>query len=240
MNLTILLLIAISIIFTIRNVVLFRKLRGSKDYKAVYHSVVSREDNIIEKLNAYIEKEKDEYYKHKGILLLIYQLLQNDQDVDEALNNIDMHKIFMPNGKYNKNHINLNSDMFIWLMVMFPRLNKLNKEDKIFEKFNDLDSILSNHLEYRTFKAAYYFIKKDEENSKFLSELINGEYIGMIYDKQLIGVSKRIALSYIASTSKEQNIEYKDELALFSKSYIGSNLLKDLDIYEVYKADETN
>ena len=73
------------------------------------------------------------------------------------------------------------------------------------------------------------------EESKFLNELVNGEYSGLEYDKQLIAVTKRIALAYIASLNKEKNIEYADELKILSESMLGRNLLTDLDIYEIYK-----
>lgn len=240
MNTTLLLIIIITIIFTVKNISLFKQLSVSKDYKDAYHAVVSRDENAVEKLYAYLDKEKDDYLKNKGRILLIYLLLHKDQDASSILNDLDVNKVFMPKDKYNKNHITLNADMFIWLAVMLPCLNKAGQMDALYEKFNKLDEYLLNHVEYKTFKASYFFMKKDEENSKFLTELVNGEYSGMFYDKQLIGVIKRIALSYIASPSKEKNIEYKDELALFAKSYIGGNMLTDLDIYEVYKPDETN
>ena len=165
----------------------------------------------------------------------MHQKLIKDEDVSQIIDKIDYSDIFLEKGKYNTNFANLNSDMFIWTLCCLPRLKKVDLLPSIKEKMNVLQDKLSNHVEYKVFNSACAILERNMEESKFLNELVNGEYSGLEYDKQLIAVTKRIALAYIASLNKEKNIEYADELKILSESMLGRNLLTDLEIYEVYK-----
>lgn len=229
-------IIIILLIFTTRNFLLLRDLRGSKGYRNIYQAVIHKETDVINKLEEYIKEEKNDYLLNKAYVLLMYVKLPNNDDVGEVIEKIDYTKIFLKNGKYNKQFVNINSDMIIWTLCCFPRLKKIKKLSLIKEKFDTLQDQLSNHVEYRVFNGAYAVMNNNIEESKFLNELVNGEYSGLDYDKQLIAVTKRIALAYIACQSKEKkNIEYADELKTLSNSMLGKSLLMDLDIYEVYK-----
>lgn len=235
MGIIILGLIAIIIIFTFRNIVLIKDLRISKDYKKIYKAVVENDPNSIDIIKEYLKIEKNEYLLAKANILLMYLKLQKKIEVGYEVNEVDFGKIFIKNGKYNASFVNLNSDMMIWILCSLPRLNEVGQLYQIKEKLLKLKDKLDNHIEYKVFFGAFAILTKDEESAKFLFDLVNGDYSNLQYDKQLIAVTKRIALAYIASQNKEKNIEYADELNILSKTMIGRNLLTDLGIYEVYK-----
>lgn len=228
-------LIAIIIIFTVRNIVLIKDLMISKDYKKIYKSVVENDPESINKINEYLKSEKNHYLLAKANILLMYLKLQKRIEVGYEVHNICFEDVFLKNGKYNASFVNLNSDMMIWTLCSLPRLNEVGQLYQVKEKLLKLKDSLDNHIEYKVFFGTFSILTKDEENAKFLYDLVNGDYSGFQYDKQLIAVTKRIALAYIASQSKEKNIEYADELNILSKTMIGRNLLTDLGIYEVYK-----
>lgn len=239
MTTIIIILICILIIFVFKNFTILKELSISKEYRNIYKSVLSKEDNVIDKINTYINKEKDPYLLNKAKVLLLFLKARDKQDVLSLIDDINFNEIFFRNGKYNENHINLNSDMFIWLMVTLPCLKETNNLDALYNRLNQLDGKINSHLEYLLFKAIYSFLKDDNDGSKFLYDLVSGDYSGLNYDKQMIGVVKRIAMAYIACKSQDVNEEFKDELAVFASTYIGLCLLQDLNIYEVYKKNES-
>lgn len=228
-------LILIIIVFVVRNIVLLRDLAISKKYNKIYKAVVNKDPDIINKIEEYLKTEKNEYLITKTNVLLMYQKLLNGEDVSNIVSRLDYTKIFLRKGKYEKDFVNLNSDMFIWAICCLPRLRKGDILPLIKDKVSVLEDKLSKHIEYKVFFAACAVLERNTEESKFLDKLVNGEYSGLEYDKHLIAVTKRIALAYIASLNKEKNIEYADELKILSESMLGRNLLTDLEIYEVYK-----
>lgn len=228
-------LVVVIVVFTFRNIVLIKDLVTSKGYKKIYNGVIKKEPDIINKIEEYLKKEKNKYLVSKTNILLMHQKLLNDEDVSEIIEKIDYSVIFLKNGKYNSHFVNLNSDMLIWTLCCLPRLKKANQLNLIKEKVNVLSDKLSNHVEYKVFIGACAVLERNIEETKFLNDLVNGEYSGLSYDKYLIAVTKRIALAYIASLSKEKNIEYADELKILSESMLGRYLTTDLDIYELYK-----
>lgn len=235
MNTILLILVFVVIIVLCKDFFLIRDLIISKKYKKIYAVVLKQNEGAAGVVKDYMEEEKNPYLKAKANLLLMHlNLLDNVDDVD-VINNIDFEAIFLDKGKYKKNFVNLNSDMMIWTLASMSRLKKQGHLDIIKEKMDKLDSTLSKHVEYNAFKAVYALLNGNEEESKFLNELVNGSYSGLTYDTQLIGVTKRIALAYIASLNKEINFEYTDELKTFAATMIGRNLLTDLEIYEIYK-----
>ncbi len=235
MNTILLILVFVVIIVLCKDFFLIRDLIISKKYKKIYAVVLKQNEGAAGVVKDYMEEEKNPYLKAKANLLLMHlNLLDNVDDVD-VINNIDFEAIFLDKGKYKKNFVNLNSDMMIWTLASMSRLKKQGHLDIIKEKMDKLDSTLSKHVEYNVFKAVYALLNGNEDESKFLYELVSGNYSGLTYDTQLIGVTKRIALAYIASLNKEINFEYTDELKTFAATMIGRNLLTDLEIYEIYK-----
>ena len=235
MNTILLILVFVVIIVLCKDFFLIRDLIISKKYKKIYAVVLKQNEGAAGVVKDYMEEEKNPYLKAKANLLLMHlNLLDNVDDVD-VINNIDFETIFLDKGKYKKNFVNLNSDMMIWTLASMSRLKKQGHLDIIKEKMDKLDSTLSKHVEYNVFKAVYALLNGNEDESKFLYELVSGNYSGLTYDTQLIGVTKRIALAYIASLNKEINFEYTDELKTFAATMIGRNLLTDLEIYEIYK-----
>ena len=228
-------LVLLIIIFVVKNFVLIRDLRVSKKYNKLYRAVADKDPDIINKIEEYIKNEKNEYLINKANVLLMYQKLLNGEDVSNIVSKIDYTKIFFVKNKYDKDHVNLNSDMFIWTICCLPRLRKGDILPLIKDKVSEVKDNLSKHIECKVFFAACAVLERNTEESKFLDKLVNGEYSNLEYDKHIIAVTKRVALAYIASLNREKNIEYADELKILSETSLGKNLLTDLGIYEVYK-----
>lgn len=235
MGMIIFALIIIIIIFGTKNVFLIKDLFNSKEYKKIYEAIINKEPEIDSRINEYLSKETNLYLKSKTNVLLMYYYLQNDINSKDTIEKIDYQKIFLREGKYKKDFAIYNSDMFIWSLCCLPRLKKESNLSVLKNKMDFLQDKLSNHIEYKVFNAAIALLDNNQDDSKFLYDLVNGEYNDLDYDKHLIGVTKRIALAYIASLNKEKNIEYADELKILSGTFLGKNLLTDLEIYEVYK-----
>ena len=235
MKIILLILILIIIIFSIKNIVLIKDLIISKEYRKIYKAVIAEEADIIARLESYIINEKNKYLLSKAYVLLMYVKLHSGLDVLDEIEKINYNDIFLKNGKYNKKFVNLNSDMFIWTLASMPLLYKQGHLPPIQVKIIDLEDRLNNHIEYKVFKACNAMLSNNSDGYQFLYDLVNGDYASLDYDKKLIGATKRVALAYLGSLKKENNIEYADELKYFSTTMIGRKLLTDLEIFEIYK-----
>ena len=102
----------------------------------------------------------------------------------------------------------------------------------------DLKAIpeLERRLEYQEVIAFFDVLTKSSKDGiKFMNDVLNGSYTEYIYEKNLIGLYKRIASSTLAFKKQDIDEYFINDLHKFSKSKIGASILMSLGIYEKYK-----
>lgn len=233
-------LIVLTVMMSINNFKKVGQYRKDKTYIDIYTKILKNEEGAYEELVSYINTEADVCLKAKSNLIKIYEDL--DKNSDEVLKEIDecdfMHDIFFEQDNFSKEKVLANSEVFIWLILILSKARKQSMVDvmnKLNEKVSVYDNELSGFVEYETYKSAYMsLLEKGIDGIKFLKSLLNGEYANYKYDKNLIGIFKKIAASLLAYTGEP--LEEGDELLIsdFATTLIGNRFTKDLEIYEKY------
>lgn len=228
----------IIIYVTIKNFSLIKRYKHNKEYIECYQDVLHNKDNCYDRIKKYIDSEKSDEYKNKARVIQLYYELGNAIDNKELLDSIDLKKVFFDKGKYDKNLVNLNSDVFIFIMLAMAKAYEKNRIDVINIIVDKVKTIseLNFRLEYQEISAlADALCKNNDCGNTFMHSLLDGNYTDYAYEKNLIGLYKRIASSTLAFNNEEFEGFFKSDLHSFSKSLIGESLLKSLGIYNAYK-----
>lgn len=243
-----LLLLIILVIITImmfqKNFKKAKQYRKDKTYIEIYTEILKNEEGAYDKLVAYINSENDLCLKAKAKLIKLYEDLDKE-DID-ILKEIDandfMQDIFFKDNNFIEERVILNSEVFIWLILILSKARKnslIEVMKRVYDKTIKYEDKLCNYIEYDTFKATYDLLLEQEVNSiHFLKVLIGGEYVDYKYDKNLIGIYKKIAASLLAYI--KEPLDEGDEILIkdFTETLIGSRFTKDLDIYDKYHKEE--
>ena len=223
---------------TINNFRNLKNLNRERTFQQIYVDVLKQEEGSTETINNYVAEEKLGYLKNKAMVLQMYQMLINGEDVDKEIEEINFNPIFKDKNKFVPKQANRNSDIFIWLLILYAKAKQINKEeiiDKLVKKMELFDEYFENQLEYQLYKAGTALLKdKDGEDIQFLYDLINGEYAGMVYEKRLIGLYKRFASCLLAYKDKEFDEFFKQDLHSFANTLVGKVFMQDLGIYDKY------
>ena len=240
MNYTfIIILFVITLLMSFKNFQKGKQYKRNKGYIDVYTKVLRGSENAYEELSSYIEKESDPTLKTKAMLVKINEDLGN-KEVNEELNNIDIKNIFFDKEFFSNEKTDLNSEAFLWLILILSKASSLGLIDVMkttYDKVNEYDEILKNRVEYQVFKSTY-FVLTNKESLEFLKSLLAGEYSGYTYDKNLIGIYKKVAACLLAYL--KEDLDESDKLLInsFVTTLIGSRFTKDLGIYDEYKVEE--
>ena len=222
---------------TYRNITLISRYRHNKEYIDCYKQMLNNSESAYERTCAYIANEKSPEYKNKGLVLKLYQQLGRDEDCTDTLEALDFKEIFYRNGKYSKQQLMMNSDIFVWIYLNMVRARKLSKFDvlnTLYDRFMELDQ-MENRVEYQLTKAIYNALcEKEDAGVEFLSSLLDGSFATYEYDKNLIGLFKRFAASTLAYSGEPMEDYYKEDRHGFAASQIGKAYMNDLEIYEKY------
>ena len=220
-----------------RNVVLIGRFRHNKEYIECYKEMLAETDGAYERICKYIDNESSEEFQNKARVLKLYVEMDRELDVTDTLNNIDLKKVFYRNDKYSKKQVMLNSEVFIWLYLNMARARKLSKFDvlnSLYEKISVLKE-MDNRVEFRLCKAIYNALcEKEDAGVAFLSSLLDGGYVGYEYDKNFIGLYKRLAAATLAYSGEPMEDFYKEDLPAFAATQIGKVYMRDLEIIEKY------
>ncbi len=232
-------LIVLTVLMSINNFKKVGQYRKDKTYIDIYTKILKNEENAYDELVSYIEKESDVCLRAKSNLIKIYTDL--DKNSDLVLKEIEeanfMHDIFFEKDTFSKDRVLLNSEVFIWLILILSKARKQSMVDvmnKLNEKVSLYENELSDYVEYQVYKSAYLaLLEKGDDGTNFLKALLNGDYSNYKYDKNIIGILKKIAASLLAYTGA---LEQGDESLIsdFSTTLIGHRFTTDLEIYDKY------
>ena len=234
-------LIVMFIFITVKNLSVFSRFKRNKEYIESYKQVLHNDENCYEKICDYVEKEKALDYKNKAAIIKLYCELNNDLDYQKTLDSIDIKAIFYKNEKLNNDYLKYNSDFFIFAMLVQAKAFEKSKIDVIeilVNKLNEL-TLLDSRLEIKLFnELGKALTNKEDKGLEFMRNLIDGNYSEYTYDKNMIGLYKRVAASILAFHNEEFDEYFKNDLHNFSGSIIGACFLRNLGIYETYKPIE--
>ncbi len=241
-SLFLIILVVITIFMTANNFKRMKQYRKDKTYIELYTKVLKETEGSYDELVAYINSEEDVCLKAKSKLIKLYEDIRLNNNVDELLQEDFVKDIFYVNDSFSKEKANLNSEVFIWYILLLSRcrtLSLIDVMDKLYEKVNLHKDDLSSVVEYQCFLSAYdVLLEKGSEGFDFLKKLLSGDYTEYSYDKNLIGIYKKVAACLLCYAG--EIVDESDELLIkdFTTTLIGNRFTKDLDIYDKYVPKE--
>ena len=229
---------AVLLLYTVyRNFTLLKRYKQNKEYIECYKAILRADENAYERINAFIDSQKEQDFAGKGRLLKLYVELDKKLPYQETLNAIDLKDVFYKKDHPDKYRYSLNCELFIWIYIImakarqmsgFDVLNELNDKVKALEEMNDC-------LEYREAEAIYNALcEKEDGGVKFFTDLLEGNYTELRYEKNLIGTFKRFAAATLAYGGEPMEDYYKQDLHNFAETMIGKTYLENLGIYDKY------
>ena len=113
-------LIALTISMFSKNFKKAGQYRKDKTYIDIYTKILKNEEGAYDELVSYLGTETDACLKAKSNLIKIYvDLDKHPENVDNDIDEIDfMHDIFFEGENFVKEKIILNSEVFIWLILI--------------------------------------------------------------------------------------------------------------------------
>lgn len=230
------LMFAMIVFICVKNFSLLKRYKFNKKYIECYREVLKDDENAYEHVSEYIASQKKEEYINKARVLQLYVELKNDLDYTKTLDSLDIRKIYYNDkNQLDKNLVVYNSDTFVFIvMVMSKAYAKLkpNVVTSLYEKIAPLTE-MNEQIEYQEVIAVYNaLLSKDDNGVAILNCLLNGEYTKYKYDKNMIGIYKRIAAATLSYLDQPISDYDQEDLGTFSKSLIGKQILTDLKIYD--------
>ena len=220
-----------------RNFELFKRYRHNKQYIDCYRTMLNDDEDAYEKVNAFIDKESNLEYKNKGLILRLFIEIGKGLDYRQTLEELDLKEIFYKKGKYSKQLVALNSDIFIWYYLDMARARRFSRFD-VLDKLNDKLFGLNElevRVEFQLAKAICNALReKEDAGVEFLSGLLEGNYTQYVYEKNLIGLYKRFSASTLAYSGEPMEDYYKNDLHSFAGTLIGKNYMSELEIFDKY------
>jgi len=231
-------------VMTMKNINKAKTLKKDKAYVDAYMKVLKSEEDANTNLKNYIETEKDNELKHRAKIVLVYEELLNGNDPSELVSSISYNAALLNNGKVDLEKLCTNSDTFVWLDMDLALANKkgyLHSLTPLYEGLNLHDDELNNVVEYELFKAIYNYLDSGkEEYLEFPKRLLCGDYVGMKYDKQLIGVSKKLAAALLSYGNQPLDEGCIDFLKEFATTQVGNKFMDDLGIKDKYAIEKVD
>ena len=220
-----------------RNFDLIKRYRHNKEYIECYKEMLSGNEGAYEHVCRYVEEETSEEFKNKGRILKLYQEMDKELDCKDTLEKLDFKPIFYKKGKYSRQQLSINADVFVWLYLDMARARRLSKFDVLNTVYDKIQEIpeLERRVEYQTAVAIYNALcEKEDAGVAFLTSLLDGGFATYEYDKNLIGLFKRFGSATLAYSGEPMEDYYRNDLHNFAGTQIGSVYMKDLEIYDKY------
>lgn len=239
-------LIALTILMSIQNFKRVKQYRKDKAYVDLYTKVLRGDESVHEELDKYIGSETDPCLNTKARIIKAYDQILLGINPSEQVKDIDIKNIFYVNDKFSIEKSKLNSEIFVWLTLMLSKARCLSMIDfmnKLYAKVQVCKDDLNVLVEYQVFNAAYNsLLEKGTDGIEFLKKLLGGDYGDYAYDKNLIGIYKKIACCLLEFTGEPLSEDDEAMLPEFTGTLVGNRFTRDLDIYDKFapKSDDTS
>ena len=240
-----LLYIAITVMLAstlVKNFTLFRRYRHNKEYIECYKDLLYEKEDTYNRINNYIDAESSNEFKNKGRLLKLYCELTESKDYAGTLSELSIKDIFTDkNGVLKKDLVSFNSDSFIFVMLVLSKAYSTKNNELIETLTNKVLEIsgLDDRLEIKEIVAINKaFLNKEDKGFALFNGFLDGSYTDYAYDKNMIALYKRIAISTLAFLNEPFDEFFIEDLKDFTKSLIGKAYTKNLNIYDKYFVEE--
>ena len=207
-------------------------------------------DTFFAEADKFIETEKDAEFKEKvGVLRLWGDVFyERDDAFKEHLEALNIDTLLNPDGK-NKG-FSANEDSFFYLFMAVPNRLYYRKRDDlramVEEKLSAFEEGTKNGLLKKIFEENKKFYEGTEDRAKpFIESLLEGDYGGYQYSKQLIGLYKHCEEAILAVLHKEAGeTEAYEECMADVKNFgtntrLGKRWLKELGLELPEEPEET-
>ncbi len=209
---------------------------------------VNNPDLFFEKINEVLAGNYDELFLQKAYVIKLWGICYTGvyDDWDDTLKHIDIDRFI--DHKRGAATIQYNEDSILYLYLVLPEmLHYSGNEDKKAELTARLEAyrsdlegqlVLRLHDEFEKF-----YSNEDDKGQKFFEQLLEGEYEGYSYSKQMIGVYKSMCACDLAKIYEEQGTPEKiadneDLITSFTGITLGKKWVTDLGLVK-YLQDET-
>ena len=229
---------ALLLLYTVyRNITLLKRYKQNKEYIECYKAILRGDENAYERIGAFIDAQKDPEFAGKARLLKLYVELDRKLPYQETLDAINMKDVFYKNEHPDKSKYALNVDLFVWIYIVMAKARQMSGFDVLNELYEKVRSLkeMDDCVEYRATEAVYNALcEKEDGGVKFFTDLLEGNYTELRYDKNLIGMFKRFAAATLAYGGEPMEEYYKQDLHNFAETLIGKTYLETLGIYDKY------
>lgn len=224
-----------------RNYKIIGRYSHDKKFIDAYKAILGQEENSYEKVSEYVENETSIDLKNKGLILKLFCELNEDRSYFDTLKQLNIKDIFYKDNVLSNSLLNNNIDTFIWINILLASArdkSKFDVLDTIDEQLSQLPE-LDNRLEYNLSRALYNCLNEKQDGGiKYMSDILEGNYIDQQYDKKLITLYKRFAACTLAYSGEPMEEYFRQDLSAFSTSQIGHMFMSALDIYDKYHIEQ--
>ena len=238
MKLTTIMIIFMIFYMIYSNIGMGKKTLKSKKLNAVLQDMPDK-DLIFKELDEMIAEETDPAFVAKYRVIRLWACIYHNENewFLKDLEQLDIDPL-ISDGK--KNTVINYEDSFFYLLLAIPNRLFYAEEpelmEKFYEKLEPYKETLKNYLVYALGMAARKYYQNEEDlGREMYIKLDEGDYGEFRYNKQLIGIYKNIASSFMAGIALQQNDmeQYEQQLPYlqsFSASGLGARWLKELGI----------
>lgn len=201
------------------------------DNKAVFYSKIADLENQF--------KDKNPEFYNKTLVLKLWGAAQHkDSDLfHSVLNDLNVEALI---SNPNKGIAENNEDSFFYLFVSIPNIlygtNQKELLNPLFEKISTLEKQLSNVLVTQLGnQTKSYYETQGDQGKAFYQSILNGDYEGLAYSKNMISVYKSVCSSLLAKIAQDEHNEelfdeQMDNVRYFNSLGVGARFIKNLGL----------
>lgn len=226
-----------------KNFLLAKRNNHNKEYVAAAGEIFARKASASEHIKNFVEKEENKEYQNKGRILQLYDALDHHTSPESVLQDLDLEPLFTQEKGvqhvFSEKKVQQNADSMVWSMLVLIKMKAEGATELIptfMAKFPAQES-LRHHMEFLLLEHIAAYLTSTEKDSSFFRNIATGEYQDILYDRQLIGLYKRLCSFFLAQEGVEEEYVASD-VESFAKSSVGKMMMEDLGVYEKYAPKE--
>ena len=205
------LLIALTLFFATRILKLSGRTKENQKMLKILDSFDDREV-FFSSADEFIATEKNQEFVNKVAVLRLWgdAFYERDEEFKTHLREVDIDGLLNPDGK-NKGY-DVNEDSFFYLYLAIANRLYYRKRDDLrsllYERLAEYDTVNENALLRKLCEENRKFYDQTEDRGKtFIRSLLDGEYGGYKYSKQLIGLYKHCEEGILAVILRDEGDE---------------------------------
>ncbi|MEG0076505.1 hypothetical protein [Anaerorhabdus sp.] len=236
-----LIMIGLIIFFSFSFVFLFKR---NKKNKKIVDCITSFDDEklLFSKLDEYLKTMSDPEFYMKGKVLQLWGSVfyKHDKEILPILQEVNCFPLVDNKGPFKRDTAQLNEDSLYYLCLacvnaLYGRNDEF-KLEKFKEKLKENEAYLKNLLAYHISKHAFQLYENQGDlGEQFFIDVLDGDYQGYKYAKQLIGMYKDLCQAYLVKIYSIQNRKedfdlIKEDVQRFYDTKLGKRYLTELKV----------